>query len=294
MAEKIALYLMNLKGFRVLEGIIKKGLVDNIAFVCLGRDAKVLKDYGPEIEELCLDAKLGCYERGSEPAHDHYKMAIGWRWMMASTEKLIVFHDSALPKYRGFSPVVSALVNGEGELGATALFASDHYDQGPIIKQKIWNISYPIRVEEAIEQMANAYLEMTLDLLKMIIAGEEIAGIPQDEERATYSVWLDEEDYDLDWSLPATQLKRFIDAKSFPYRGARSGMNGSLVRVLEAETEDIPKLENNSPGKVLFIDDGEPLVLCGEGAIRIKNLIAEEDGRQLLPLRRLKTRFHRV
>lgn len=27
-------------------------------------------------------------------------MAIGWRWLLEDTDKLIIFHDSLLPKYR--------------------------------------------------------------------------------------------------------------------------------------------------------------------------------------------------
>ena len=45
--------------------------------------------------------------------------------MIKNSENLIVFHDSLLPKYRGFAPLVSQLINGEEYLGVTAIFTND-------------------------------------------------------------------------------------------------------------------------------------------------------------------------
>jgi methionyl-tRNA formyltransferase len=52
-----------------------------------------------------------------------FNIAISWRWML-KVSNLIVIHDSLLPKYRGFSPLVNMLINGEDTLGVTVLFAT--------------------------------------------------------------------------------------------------------------------------------------------------------------------------
>jgi methionyl-tRNA formyltransferase len=292
MDNRIALYVMNLKGFRVLSELVEKGYASHISFVSLGRDAKVVKDFAVEMEGLCMKNGISCCERGAEPEHRGYRIAIGWRWIISDTNKLIVFHDSLLPKYRGFAPVVNALINNEKSIGATALFASDDYDSGAIISQAKIELEYPIKIADAIELMADAYSRLCLDLVDQIISNDEIVGQKQNESDASYSLWLDDDDYYIDWSNDAFYIQRFIDAKSFPYLGAKSIVNGSAVRIFDAEAIEAPIIENPVPGKVMFLSDGEPSVVCGTGLLRIKSMISEEDGRTLIPFKRLRSRFY--
>ena len=46
-----------------------------------------------------------------------------------------VFHDSMLPKYRGFAPTVWAIINGESYTGATLMSISEGIDEGDIGKR---------------------------------------------------------------------------------------------------------------------------------------------------------------
>jgi len=51
-------------------------------------------------------------------------------------------HPSLLPKYRGPSPIQTAILNGDTETGATIILMDDKIDQGPILenqKSKIKN-----------------------------------------------------------------------------------------------------------------------------------------------------------
>ena len=90
------------------------------------------------------------------PAVD-YQLAIGWRWLISGTENLIVLHDSLLPKYRGFAPLVNSLINGEQEIGVTAIWAGPEFDAGEIIFQEKAGICYPIKIQEAIEIVSGLY-----------------------------------------------------------------------------------------------------------------------------------------
>jgi methionyl-tRNA formyltransferase len=49
---------------------------------------------------------------------------------------VINVHTSLLPKYRGASPIQSALINGETETGVTIMKMDQGLDTGPIILQK--------------------------------------------------------------------------------------------------------------------------------------------------------------
>ena len=45
-------------------------------------------------------------------------------------------HDSLLPAYAGFAPVIWALINGEPEVGVTAHLMNDDLDAGDIVLQR--------------------------------------------------------------------------------------------------------------------------------------------------------------
>ena len=45
-------------------------------------------------------------------------------------------HDSLLPAYAGFSPLIWALINGEPEVGVTAHLMDDELDAGDIVLQR--------------------------------------------------------------------------------------------------------------------------------------------------------------
>jgi len=145
-------------------------------------------------------------------------------------------------------------------------------------------------IAEAIDAIQINYVSLGLKIADMIHRGAHFTASPQAEECASYSLWRDEEDYFIDWTTSATTIKRFIDAVGFPYKGAASILDGKIVRILQAEALDDVKIENRSPGKVIFIRSSRPVVVCGQGLLRIDEL-KDEHGSVLLPLPKFRMRF---
>ncbi len=136
--EQIILFLMTQKGYEVLRAVIALPGLEGKLVVVGAQDAQVEKDYFDEIREASRAAGIPFYERRqfSGNVASGIKIAVSWRWLIESEkDKLIVLHDSILPRYRGFAPLVGALINGEKEMGVTALYATEKYDQGAIIAQ---------------------------------------------------------------------------------------------------------------------------------------------------------------
>jgi methionyl-tRNA formyltransferase len=183
------------------------------------------------------------------------------------------------------------LINGDTEVGVTALFGSDEYDCGDIIAQRRLPVQYPAKIQEVIERMAPLYAELVGELVDAILAGSPLLARPQDEAAATYSPWRDEDDYHIDWSRDATSIKRFIDALGYPYRGAFSSLDGTPARILDALVEPDIKIEQRVAGKVMFVRDGFPVVICGTGMLRVLDLRNEAGTESMLPLRKFRTRF---
>ena len=293
MLKKITLYLMGFKGLACLQAIIEAGKADHIVAVVGSKDEAIQNDYYAEIELLCSAAKIAFVNRKqSSTIQADVAIAISWRWIiqLSDTTPLIVFHDSLLPKYRGFAPLVNCLINGEKKVGVTALFASDEYDKGHIILQAAIDVQYPIKIEKAISEIATCYSTLMLQLLAMFQQGQAILATPQNEAEASYSLWLNEGDYTINWHQSSVAIKRFIDSVGYPYNGAVTTLQQQKVTIVDAEVQEDVVIENRTPGKVIFIKNNNPVIVCGQGLLKITSM-QSKDGHQLLPLKNFRTQF---
>ncbi len=289
----VTLFLMTRKGLATLEHIGER-YASLITAVVSARDPNVIEDYYEDIQAWCEARNIPFYDRKQTPLPTStYALAISWRWLIPVTafEKLIIFHDSLLPKYRGFNPLVTALINGDREIGVTALYAAEEYDRGPIIAQYRTTVTYPIKIQEAIEQISVGYGKLAAEILEQIKRGETPQASPQDDTQASYSLWRDELDYRIDWHWSASKIKRFVDAVGFPYKGAASQIGERLVRILEVSVEPDVVIANRTPGKVIFLRQGKPTVVCGQGLVRIEQMIYDDTQSSALPLKRFRVRF---
>lgn len=254
-------------------------------------DINIKDDYYEKIKKFCLKENI-TFEDKNKFKDDfcEYKIAVSWKWLINNNKNLIVLHDSLLPKYRGFNPLVSALINGDKLIGVTALHAASHYDSGNIIKISKTKINYPITIQEAINKICINYKTLAEYLAKCIIDTKLPVGNPQDEKKASYSLWRDEKDYRIDWVKDSFYLKRFIDAVGNPYAGAITYAENKLVKILDVEPLEDLKIINREPGKIIFIEENKPIVVCGKGLLKI-NSIKYENGTNFLPIKKFRIRF---
>jgi methionyl-tRNA formyltransferase len=291
---KVSLFLMTQKGYEVLESLVSRDMQECISKVIIGNDKNVVADFAQEIMELCINQNIPYFfrEQFVDDKEGGYLIAISWRWLIDTSNKLIVLHDSILPKYRGFAPLVNMLINGEPKIGVTALFAVDEYDKGPIIEQKTLEITYPITILDAIVKISKLYAVLTTSIVEKIKQGEELVGKVQDENEASYSLWRDAEDYLIDWTQDSRLICRFINALGYPYQGAQSFVNKSRVIIQEAIEVDDINIENRTAGKVIFLDKkGQPTIVCGKGLIKIIRAVYEHNSESVIPLKQFRIRF---
>lgn len=289
----VALYLMTSRGLAVLQGLLDRIGPGALRRVVSARDAGTLDDGFDAIQETARAAGLPFFERGEAPPPDGgHALLVGWRWLIDSWEHTVVLHDSLLPRYRGFAPLVASLLNAEPEIGVTAVWAAQEFDVGPVIGRRRAAITYPLTIREALMRIQPLYRELAVEIVERIVAGAPLPAEGQDEDAATYSLWRDEEDYWIDWSRDAGFLRRFVDAVGYPYRGAKSRLNGAVVSVLEVEEVPDVAVEIRQPGKVLFVRGGCPVVVCGRGLLLLRRLVDRETGESRLPLARFRSRFH--
>lgn len=288
MSVKVGFYLLGKKGYAALLMFVEEFSSDSIGFVVGAKDNNIDNDYYLEIYELCIRFKIAFFEREHESQIDvGLNVAIGWRWMLEVND-LIVFHDSLLPKYRGFSPLVNMLIEGEDEIGVTALIGSEEYDKGNILGVRKIPVEYPIKISDAINKVSKLYSELLCSVFSDWKINADIKGEEQDEALATYSLWRDKDDYQIDWLESAHRILRTIYALGTPFQGAQTCINGMAIVIDEAELWPDVAIENRSfnVGKVIFKVDGNPVVVCGEGLLKLNCLKCKETGKTVsLPFR---------
>lgn len=271
MEKTIRIFALNKKALLALKAL-KQNHLKQINHIVIGEDKNVQNDYSKEIIEFCIINKISFSIRSrSEKNTEKYLIAIGWRWLIEtnSSQQLIVFHDSLLPKYRGFNPLVSALINGDKEIGVTCLKGAKDFDRGDIILQYSKIIEYPLTISAAIDLVSEGYCKLLKKLFTIIISNENLVGEEQDDNQATYSVWRDKEDYYINWMKSANEIKKFVDAVGFPYEGAKAYMDGQEIIIDEVEIMPTIHIENEGIGKVLYKEENYPIIICGNGLLKI-------------------------
>jgi methionyl-tRNA formyltransferase len=271
----INLYLLGEKGNVALRSICETNL-GMISLVIVGSDKNVVNDYSAEIIDYCKNKNIKYLRQNKSVNIDiaRYTIAIGWRWLINDAKTLIVFHDSILPRQRGFNPLVTSLINGNTEVGVTVLFGGKDFDRGEIIIQKRQGIVYPIKIKTAIEIISLLYGEALNELISQIKM-DKVHSIPQDDSIATYSLWRDNDDYKIDWTESSESINRFINAVGYPYKGAFTMLNNNKYIIKDSYIEDDVVIENRIPGKVLFKKTNRFIIVCGKGLLGVENFYDE-------------------
>ena len=284
----VNLYLAGNKGFTSLRNI-EEIYHKFINTVIIGRDKNIVNDYSDLIIKYC-EKNFIDYVVQNKTCNNtsDYSIAIGWRFLINDDSKLIVFHDSILPEYRGFNPLVTSLINGDSEIGVTALKASIEYDKGEIIKQETIKISYPIKIESAIDKISSCYANLLNSIFDKILSGN-LNSKPQNESLATYSLWRDKYDYKINWHYDSNTIKRFIDAVGYPYNGAFTFLDNSKIFIKDSEVISDVKISNRESGKVIFKEQNNYVIVCGKGLLKVAEFFDEKG--EKIDLKKFRLRF---
>lgn len=201
---------------------------------------------------------------------------VSWRYLIPASiyERArlgaFVFHDSLLPAYRGFSPTVWAIINGEDHTGATLFHMADDVDSGDIVAQQRVPIGPDETIAEVMETVTQTYLRLLETSLPALLEGTA-PRVPQDHSRATFTCKRTLEDNEIDWNAPAEEIYNLIRAVTSPYPGATTTLDGQRIHIWSASRlPDFKRYVGRIPGRVVEIWPGRgSVVLTGDGALLI-------------------------
>lgn len=280
---KTAFFVATEKGYFCLKKCIEAGYGNNISFVVSFQETNVEKSYDKDIQGLCNRAGIyfvlwknvkGNIVEICRQSKVSAAFAVGWRFLLpieinrVTEFGLIVFHDSLLPKYRGFAPTPTAILCGEKKLGVTALLAAEKADQGDVVLQKEFAIGEEDYICDIIKKQCMIYAGMLIEVLEMIEKGA-LKRKKQNEEDAVYCIWRDAIDCKIDWGMPAGAIRNLVRAVAAPYMGAYCFYKKNKIIVHRAEVADEIHFAIRQCGKIWSISKNQPTVICGRGMLRI-------------------------
>jgi methionyl-tRNA formyltransferase len=208
-------------------------------------------------------------------------------------------HTSLLPKYRGASPIQSAILNGETETGVTIMKMDAGLDTGEIISQARTPILPEDDSQTLHDRLAQLGAELLAETIPDYVAGK-ILPKPQPAEGASYAAKIKKEDGKIDWNEPAEKILNRLRAFT-PWPGIFTFLLGEPEQIVRATTNPKKTLpiiiparplqllkiwkaevaENDGQtGMVLSADKNGIVVACGKNALRILEL-QREGGRKL-------------
>jgi methionyl-tRNA formyltransferase len=201
-------------------------------------------------------------------------------------QRVINVHPSLLPSYRGPSPIITPLLNGDDITGVTIMKVVEEVDSGNILTQAKIKISPEDNrdsLEEKLIILGKHLLLATLDLLE----DNGIAEIAQDKKTATYTRIFQKQDLAIDWDNDATAIINKIRAfSSTP--GCFTFFKEKRYKIIKAAISNRQEMFIDKPmasGTVVAADlKNGILVKCGQNEI-ISILRIQPPGKKIMDAR---------
>jgi methionyl-tRNA formyltransferase len=205
---------------------------------------------------------------------------------------MLNLHTSLLPKYRGASPIQTAVASGERVTGVTLMRIVRRLDAGPVGDVERVRVE-PLDTASDVEAKLSAACVPLLARALPPFGSGKLAFTVQDDAAATHCRKLEKEDGVIDFAAPAAVLAARINGL-FPWPACSVRINGQLVKfgladaiALEPRIGTVtaggngPAQQVQAPGEVLGADEHGLLVAAGEGVLRLRKL--QRPGGRMLP-----------
>ena len=141
-------------------------------------------------------------------------------------------HPSLLPRFRGASPVASAILVGDDFTGISLMLLDEELDTGPILGRAQISISPQDTTGSLTAKLSLIAAQLLLEVLPRWLRGE-IEPQPQNEAEATYSAQVSKAEGEIDWHLPAVEIWRRVRAFQ-PWPGCYTSWQGKQLKIIEA------------------------------------------------------------
>lgn len=208
----------------ILKGLIDRGY-DVVAVVSHHSSSNSRNQRHLEVAEIAKEHDIPLFlpNRPSEIIDDiqslHADVAVLAAYgRIVSQEIIDIFplgianiHPSLLPKYRGPTPIESAILNGDEQTGVSIMQLTAGMDEGPVYAQRSLSIAPGEKKFDLYNRISDLASQLFFDTFPAIIDGS-LSPKPQNDSDATYSKLIQKSDGVIDWSQSAVAIERQIRA----------------------------------------------------------------------------------
>jgi methionyl-tRNA formyltransferase len=173
----------------------------------------------------------------------------------AAGGRTINVHPSILPKYRGPSPITTALLNGDIQTGISLIKIEEKFDTGDIYAQLKFDIPQNDNrdaLEKKIFKLGAPFLISLMDNYESMFPDAH----PQSGQGVSYTRVFTKEDLKIDWGQSAGEIFNKIRAFS-PAPGSVAMWKGRYLKILKAQIVEMP--QHNKDEKIHIGQDKDDI-----------------------------------
>lgn len=228
-----------------------------------------LKDFEPKMVDIAFVAAYG--------------KIIPKRILDRAKSGFLNFHGSVLPKYRGATPIQTAILNRDKFSGLTIIKMDEGMDTGDIIYTEIFNIEEKDTTKTLMVKLANRAYDFLVNFYDVLIADPSKWVLrKQNDDEASYCKISD---FDKNlmrinyFDSPNTVIGKVLASNPQPLAWIYSDQLKKRINIIDAELAREKNLEFNRP-----IDNKEPFfvimnkilyLVVSDGAVSVSSLQVE-------------------
>ena len=189
------------------------------------------------------------------------------------TYGVINIHPSLLPKYRGPSPISTAMIDGEKFTGVSIMKMVKELDAGPILEQDKIEIDYNLNSNELGIELFKIGAQK-LNLLFSKLMTNEITEYSQNNSKATYTKIIKKSDGHIQLLDTVDEIYRKYRAY-YDWPGIYSYWNNKRIIFKELKINNKTNIDKNLLGKVEDLNNDSLVINARDGQLLISKLQIE-------------------
>jgi methionyl-tRNA formyltransferase len=201
---------------------------------------------------------------------------IGWYWLISEKtlnkvpNGFLGIHNSLLPLYKGGSPLVWQLINGEEEVGVSMFTLTKGVDNGDLWFQQKVKINNIDNINDVLLKIESQTIKNFKLYYLDIIKGKK-SPTPQPNITESYCAQRIPGDGLVDWKKSSIEISNFIRAQSKPYPGAYSFYKEQKLIFWDVVLNKTTYY--GTPGQIVKISNKGIDIICGDNkTITVKKL----------------------
>ena len=193
------------------------------------------------------------------------------RSLFSKAKLAVNIHGSLLPKYRGRTPHVWAIINNESKTGVTAHLIDEGCDTGDIVKQKEVIIDDTDTGADILEKFNKLYVPLVDEILSDFEQGT-MRRLSQNNKNATFFGKRTPDDGRINWDWQKERIRNWVRAQAYPYPGAFTYYEGLDEKVIIDEVVFSDMGFNETDRNGLIVSLNPICVKTPNGVLEIRNI----------------------